>query len=82
MLRGYSVLLQEGLKHFAPVVDVIPQSPDAVWTIDADNYGDDAAGVLFDVAHRIRAAFPESTSDILITKIVLGVYGCVPAFGT
>jgi hypothetical protein len=82
MLRGSSVLLQRSVKHFAPVVEVIAQSPDAVWTVDADNYGDDASGVLFDVARRIRAAFPEGASDILVTKIMLGVYGCVPAFDT
>lgn len=52
MLRGSSVLLQRSVKHFTPVVEVIAQSPDAVWTIDADDYGDDAAAVLFDVARR------------------------------
>src|SRR5688572_2487246 len=56
MLRGSSILLKRSAKHFAPVVEVIAQSPSAVWTIDADDYGDDAAEVLFDVVRRIRAA--------------------------
>lgn len=82
MLRGSSVLLQRSVKHFAPVVEVIAQSPAEIWNIDAHHYGDDACGVLFDVGRRIRAAFPEGASDILVTKIMLGVFGCVPAFDT
>lgn len=82
MLRGSSVLLQRSVKHFAPVVEVIAHSPDAIWRVDADDYGDEACEVLFDVGRRIRAAFPEGASDILVTKIMLGVFGCVPAFDT
>lgn len=82
MLRGSSVLLQRSVKHFAPVVEVISQSPDQLWSIDADDYGDEACNLLFDAGRRIRAAFPEGASDILVTKIMLGVFGCVPAFDT
>jgi len=82
MLRGSSVLLQRSVKHFAPVIEVIAQSPPDIWSIDANDYGDKACSVLFDVGRRVRAAFPEGASDILVTKIMLGVYGCVPAFDT
>lgn len=80
MLRGSSVLLQRSVKHFAPVVEVMAQSPDEIWSIDADDYSDQACSVMFDVGRRVRAAFPEGASDILVTKIMLGVFGCVPAF--
>jgi hypothetical protein len=35
---------------------------------------------VMDVRTRIRAAFPRAQSDILVTKIMLGVFGSVPAF--
>jgi hypothetical protein len=33
-------------------------------------------------AQQIRGALPDAASNILITKIMLGVFGCVPAFAT
>lgn len=82
MLRGSAVLLNRSLKHLAPVVAVIASSPKAVWECDANQYTDDACTSLLDVGGRIRAAFPEGASHTLVTKIMLGVFGCVPAFDT
>ncbi len=38
--------------------------------------------MVFDTARRITAALPNGASDILLTKIMLGTFGCVPAFDT
>lgn len=82
MLRGSSALLQRSVKHLVPVVHVIADAPAAVWEVDADNYSDEACRVILETARRLRAAFPEGASDILVTKIMLGTFGCVPAFDT
>ena len=82
MLRGSSTLLRRSAKYFEPIVNVIVSAPSDVWQIDADRYSAESWHVLDEVSHRIRAAFPEGASDILVTKIMLGVFGCVPAFDT
>ena len=82
MLRGSSILLRRSAKHFVPVVEVIVDAPEAVWEIDADRYSDDGCRELLAMSRRIRASLPEGASDILVTKIMLGVFGCVPAFDT
>jgi hypothetical protein len=38
--------------------------------------------VLLDFAERLRQALPGEPSDTLVPKIMLGVFGCVPAFDT
>jgi hypothetical protein len=74
------VLLRRSVRHLAPVVDVLASSPPQVWMSDADDYSDEVCTLLLEVGRRLRAAFPEGASDILVTKIMLGVFGCVPAF--
>jgi hypothetical protein len=82
MLRGSSVLLRRSIKHFAPVIDVIASADMNVWEIDAHAYTDESIERLTDTATHLRSALPEGASDILVTKIMLGVFGCVPAFDT
>lgn len=80
MYRGSTVLLQRSLAHLVPIIEVIARSPTAAWEIDADAYTHEACGLLLDTASRIRAAFPEGASDTLVTKIMLGVFGSIPAY--
>lgn len=82
MLRGSADLLKRSVKHLAPVLTVIAGVPETIWGIDADDYSDERCGVILDTARQIRGSFPEGASDILVTKIMLGVFGCVPAFDT
>jgi len=82
MLRGSSDLLKRSIKHYAPVIEVIASTKPGVWEIDAHAYTDDAVEVLRQTAAQLRSALPEVASDILVTKIMLGVFGCVPAFDT
>jgi hypothetical protein len=82
MLRGSSVLLRRSIKHYAPVIDVIASASPTIWEIDAHAYTDEAIETIKETAARLRAAFPEGASDILVTKIMLGVFGCVPALDT
>lgn len=83
MLRGSSELLQRSVRHLVPLIETIAGAAEDVWELDLDGY--DAEGI--DLVHRTaldvrRALRPLEASDILVTKVMLGVFGCVPAFDT
>ena len=80
MLRGSSKY--KSLKHFAPVIEVIASTPATIWEIDTHGYSEEVIATILDLARSIRAAFPHRASDILVSKIMLGVFGCIPAFDT
>lgn len=82
MLRASSALLQRSVKHYVPVIEVIASSPAAIWNVDAHCYTEANCDLVLETAQQIRGALPEAASDILVTKIMLGVFGCVPAFDT
>jgi hypothetical protein len=80
MLRASSVLLRRSLTYYVPVIEAIANADDAIWEIDAHNYSAQTISALIDGCERIRAAFAEPASPILVSKVMLGVYGCMPAF--
>jgi hypothetical protein len=82
MLRGSSELLQRSVRNFVPLVEAIANAPPAVWEMDAHMYGDGTCPLIFETARSIEAALPDGASDILVTKVMLGTFGCVPAFDT
>jgi hypothetical protein len=80
-----SVIRSRSVYQFRPVVELIANTPRDIWEIDADSYCPDACRVLVETASQIRRAlqFPRDKrppSDTLVTKIMLGVFGNVPAF--
>jgi len=79
MYRGSTSLLQRSLRQLAPVVEAIADSPEGVWKADADDYSDAVCTELLEFAERLRRAFRERPTDTLVTKVMLGVFGCVPA---
>lgn len=79
MMRGSSDLLQRSVRELVPAVRLIAAEPTATWEFDADNYADTADGIL-EFAQRLRATFTAVASDTLVTKTMLGVFGCIPAF--
>lgn len=80
MFRGKADLLQRSSRHLMPVVKAIAAAPRELWDTDADEYGDGRCPAIFAAADNIRAALGNKASDVLVTKIMLGTYGCVPAF--
>lgn len=80
MLRGSSALLRRSIKHYAPVIEVIASASPSLWVIDAHSYTDETIRALMGTASKLRTALPDGASDILVTKIMLGTFGCVPAF--
>lgn len=80
MLRGSTKLLTRSVRYLVPVVEAIVAAPSDIWGIDADRYSDEALDLLLQVKGYIRNAFPDSATDTLVSKVMLGVFGCVPAF--
>jgi hypothetical protein len=87
MLRGSSFLLQKSIKFYEPLVRYISRKHEDFWDIDVNNYSknnnlekltccsDEIKKILsYDSKRRHRV------SDTLVTKIMLGVFGNVPAF--
>jgi len=81
MYRGSSNLLQKSVLHLVPVVETIADTDPSFWEIDADTYTESNIERLLDHSKILSGAI-ESLSDILVTKIMLGVFGSVPAFDT
>jgi len=81
MLRGSAELLQKSARHLIPVVEVVARTDLSLWELDAHCYTESNIERLCELASTIREAHG-GMSDILLTKIVLGVFGSVPAFDT
>ncbi|MDR2651432.1 MAG: hypothetical protein LBC68_03835 [Prevotellaceae bacterium] len=83
MLRN-SVLLQKSLTHFRKIIEYINRHDDALWQIDVNNYTEENIDTILEVYHKIDdCIYPSSEKHqkhVLITKIMLGVFGFVPAY--
>lgn len=91
MLRGSTMLHTKSYRFFEPMVRSLSKLPSTAWAIDADCYSDDSVDELLEVRDRVVAALtlPASSSacevtptETLVTKVMLGVLGSVPAFDT
>jgi hypothetical protein len=84
MLRGSASLLQHSAAVYEPVVRVIASTAGKVWAIDVHCYTGANRALLLQCSEEIRTAFGGTSlaSDILVTKVMLGVFGNVPAFDT
>jgi len=82
MFRGSSFLLQKSVKHFEPTIRYIATIDKAVWEIDADNYNEKNIQTIIKIYKDIKfCLIDKDNSDLtLITKILLGVFGFIPAF--
>lgn len=84
MLRGSTFLLRHSLAVYESVVRAVAQMGPAVWEIDAHCYTEENVAKLLECRKTIGAAFGNENraSDTLVTKVMLGVFGNVPAFDT
>ncbi len=80
MFRGSAELLSRSAKCFVPVLEAIVDAPPEVWKIDAGAYSPEAIDTLLGVGRTIGRVLPGGQSPTLVTKTMLGVFGCVPAF--
>ena len=66
-----------------PLIETIAEVPPEVWDLDLDGYDTEGVDLVYRTALDVRRALrPVEASDILVTKVMLGVFGCVPAFDT
>jgi len=84
MLRGSATLLRKSARHYEPVIDVIAAAPAEVWDLDADRYSSGTWPVIRQLDQQIRHAFghDHGVMSALATKVMLGVFGNIPAFDT
>jgi hypothetical protein len=82
MFRGSSFLLQHSIKHFQPTIEYINTLGKSVWTIDVDNYTEENIQTIIKIYQEIkkRLILKGNTDLIITTKILLGVFGFIPAF--
>ncbi|MCA1696696.1 MAG: hypothetical protein LC749_19345 [Actinobacteria bacterium] len=81
MFRGTSHLLQGSMKHYLPLLEVIADSQE-LFELDVPDYDGQTIGVIRKGFEAIRVAFPHPATPTLVTKVMLGVFGCVPAYDT
>jgi hypothetical protein len=82
MLRGSTELIKRSMRTFVPAVEALVSAPHTLWTLDVDGYDSAAIDQILEFRNRLGAALHEGASDILVTKVMLGTMGCVPAFDT
>lgn len=90
MLRGSTILHTKSYRFFEAIVRAISTEPLTSWDIDADGYTDDGVSTLIDTRDNLAAALTakplhgtsRAPTNTLLTKVMLGVFGSVPAFDT
>lgn len=88
MLRGSSFLLDKSIKHYEDLIYLISKSSgNPIWNIDAADYTEDnKLDILLDygdkIANVLSTGEDENVTDTLKTKIMLGIFGNVPALDT
>ena len=79
MLRN-SPLLQKSSKHYQTLLENLVRFDPAIWDIDVPDYADPAKMSLLIACGKMIEQDLKHDSYILRTKVMLGVFGNVPAF--
>jgi hypothetical protein len=84
MLRGSTLLLWRSVRFLGGVVRAIAEGDKRLWDVDVDSYTDENIKLLLGARRAIWRALGghDSVTDTLVTKIMLGVYGNIPAYDT
>ncbi len=84
MFRGKSSLLKRSAKHYEPLVEYIASQSEELWRQDICTCGPQDMDKLITVYNdvRRRIVIPGVAHLTLVTKVMLGVFGVVPAFDT
>ena len=82
MFRGKAALLQRNSRALLPAVKLIAEAPEIMWTTDVEHYDESRIDAILDFRDKLSELVPGGKSDTLTSKIMLGVFGCVPAFDT
>ncbi len=98
MLRGSSAMLWRSSRHLVPLVELLANDLCYLWGLDVDGYDAETVPRLREAESAVKQALRDApdvavhlelagrkkvvASTILTTKILLAVFGCVPAFDT
>lgn len=87
MYRGKAFLKEKDYKiHETTVKTIFKTKYNSLWSIDPDILNDDSRlesiiNLIFDATEEIKACYNDNQpSDILLTKIMMGTFGCIPAY--
>lgn len=80
MFRGSTTLLTRSAHCFKPVIEAIAVAPMLAWETDVGDYDPESIAELIRIGRDLGRVLPGGHSDTLVTKTMLGVFGCVPAF--
>ena len=82
MLRGSSFLLQKSLKHFQKLIEYYSTLDKEIWQIDINNYNYETNCKIIEIYNRTKEIIilENNTHLTLVTKILLGVFGFIPAY--
>ncbi|TSA87593.1 hypothetical protein FNU79_03705 [Deinococcus detaillensis] len=82
MLRGSTELLKMSSRHYVSLIELISNTPKDLWDIDIDKYNPESIEKLLKLSEDIKSVIKSrrEASDTLSTKIMLGVFGNIPAF--
>jgi hypothetical protein len=82
MMRGSSFMLEKSVRHLKELIISISNMDKTLWEIDVPNYDDEFISKLLQCKKDIIEALGVNNkpSDTLVTKIMLGVFGNIPAF--
>ena len=87
MLRGGSNLSGKSIVHYKPVIKYLNELKKinhTIWKIDVDNYSEENIKLILDVYAQIKEKLLKKGKfhKTVVTKVILGVFGCIPAFDT
>ena len=82
MYRGSSFLLNKNVKYLEETINYINTLPPEVWDIDVDNYTKPNIKKILDIYKDVKEIIIKNNEQhlTLVTKILLGVFGFIPAF--
>jgi len=82
MFRGSSFLLQKSAKYFVKTIEYINSLEKDFWKIDVDNYDDENYEKIVEIYKKLYISVMKfGCRDVtLITKMMLGIFGIVPAY--
>lgn len=79
MFRGSAQLLQNSSKALERAVQTIADAPATIWEADVHTYDETLVTELLEFGDELGACLPGGSSGTLVTKVMLGTFGCVPA---
>ncbi len=82
MLRASSFLFQHSVRQFYDTIVYIDTLPKSIWLLDVDKYSDENLDTLINIYNEVKKCLIHNdNADLtLITKVLLGVFGFIPAF--